>query len=64
MMAVIFIAMILLLYTLGKGIDAKFAAADKERLTSAAPSAIKAGNDGAVTAAISAAVNEYRKTNK
>ena len=60
-MGIIFIVMVLLLSLLGKGVAAKYAA-EKDKPVSA-PITVKAGND-AVIAAITAAVNEYKKTNK
>jgi len=61
-MGVIFIVMILLLSMLGNGIAARYA--DKEKTSAPAPVATRTGNNDAVTAAITAAVNEYKKTNK
>jgi len=64
MMGIIFIAMIILLSLLGKGIAAR-SAADKDKQVSAPASVVtKTGNNDAVTAAITAAINEYKKTNK
>ncbi|MDR0322553.1 MAG: sodium pump decarboxylase subunit gamma [Treponema sp.] len=59
-MGIIFVIMIILISIIGNGIAAR-SAGDKEQ--PAAPSIQRAGND-AVTAAISAAVNEHRKNNK
>ena len=65
MMGIIFIVMIMLLSLLGKGIAARSAAdKDKQASASAAPVATRTGNNDAVTAAITAAINEYKKTNK
>jgi len=60
-MGVIIIFWFIMIGRLAKGVEAKFAAAEKKEpavLASAGRSA-----DGAVTAAITAAVTEYRKIN-
>ena len=62
MMGIIFIAMVLLLFMLGKGIAAR--SAEKDKQIPSAHAVVNTGNRDAVTAAIAAAVNEYRKTNK
>jgi len=62
-MLVIFLLMIYLLTKLGKGVEARYAA-EKDKQVPAAAAAARTGNNDAVTAAITAAVNEYKKTNK
>ncbi|MDR0502136.1 MAG: sodium pump decarboxylase subunit gamma [Treponema sp.] len=57
-MCAIFGLMVILLYFIGKGVEAKTADAERAK---AAPAVAKAADTSAVTAAISAAVNEYRK---
>ena len=59
-MGAIIIGWLLMIHTLAKGVEAKFAAAEKKEpsfITGAGKSA-----EGAITAAITAAVTEYRKT--
>jgi len=55
----IFVLMVVLLASIGKGVDARTASAAGEKRTVTSPGA--ADSSAAVTAAISAAVNEYRK---
>ncbi|MCL2265828.1 MAG: sodium pump decarboxylase subunit gamma [Treponema sp.] len=61
-MGFIIIFWVIMLSILAKGVEAKFAAAEKKEPAVLA-GAVKSA-DGAVTAAITAAVTEYRKTNK
>jgi len=58
-MGIVFLLMILLILRLGKGVSAKQALEKEEPHVSFAP----AKTNDAVTAAITAAINEYRKNN-
>jgi len=62
-MGVVFILMVVMLVRLGRGVEAKFANERPAPPPVASAAAASSQND-AVTAAISAAVNEYRKNNK
>jgi len=55
----IFIMMVVMILTLGKGVQAKAAAAEKANQSSVIITPVKTGD--AVTAAITAAVHQYRK---
>jgi len=61
-MGIIFSLMIILISALGKSITAKFAG-EKDNAVSTAVKAPSGAGDG-IIAAITAAVNEYRKTEK
>ena len=58
---VIIVFWIIMIGRLAKGVEAKFAAAEKKEPTMLASAGRSA--DGTVTAAITAAVTEYRKNN-
>ena len=60
-MGAIIIGWLLMIHTLAKGVEAKFAAADKKELAMITGTGKSA--EGAITAAITAAVTEYRKSN-
>jgi len=61
-MGVVFILMVVMLVRIGRGVEAR-SANEKSAPSPVASSAASSQNE-AVTAAISAAVNEYRKKNK
>jgi len=62
-MGVVFILMIVMLVRIGSGVEAR-SANEKPAPPPVASAAAASSQNDAVTAAISAAVNEYRKKNK